>query len=74
MKVKAKHWLNYNGVWHKGGETFEVDSFDEVKGHAEKVNEEVQETGNTYISEIFPPVDEPVEQPKKRGRPKKTED
>ena len=26
-----------------------------------------------YVSEIFPPDEEPVEAPKKRGRPKKTE-
>ena len=67
MKVKAKHWINYNGAWHKAGETFEVDDFDTVKGHADKV-EEVKEQ---YVSEIFPPVEE---QPKRRGRPKKSEE
>jgi len=68
MRVKAKHWLNYNGVWHKGGDTFEADNFDEIKEHVEKVEETVDET--PYVSEIFPPV----EQPKRRGRPKKSED
>lgn len=67
MKVKAKYWINYNGTWHKAGETFEVDDFDTVKDHADKV-EEVKEQ---YVSEIFPPVEE---QPKRRGRPKKTEE
>ncbi len=70
MKVKAKHWLNYNGTWHKGGETFEVDDFDTVKDHAEKVGEAKEEVKEQYVSEIFPPE----EQPKRRGRPKKTED
>lgn len=27
-----------------------------------------------YVSEVFPPDEEPVEAPKKRGRPKKTEE
>ena len=65
MKVKAKYWLNYNGVWHRAGETFEVDNYDEVKNHAEEVKEQ-------YVSEIFPP--DTTEQPKRRGRPKKIED
>lgn len=67
MKVKAKHWINYNGAWHKAGETFEVEDFEEVKDHADKVVEEPEQ----YVSEIFPPVEE---QPKRRGRPKKTEE
>ena len=63
MKVKAKHWLNYNGVWHKGGETFEVDNVDEVKDYVVADSE--------YVSEIFPPDKDEAEQPKRRGRPKK---
>lgn len=67
MKVTAKCWLNYNGVWHKGGESFDVDNIEEIKDYV-TVNSE-------YVSEIFPP-DEPVVEPPKRsrGRPKKTED
>lgn len=68
MRVKAKHWLNYNGVWHKGGDTFETNDFEAIKEHVEKVEETVEET--QYVSEIFPPD----EQPKRRGRPKKSED
>lgn len=68
MKVTAKCWLNYNGVWYKGGDTFEADDFDEIKEHVEKVEETVEET--QYVSEIFPPN----EQPKRRGRSKKSED
>ena len=55
MKVRAKHWLNF---------------FDTVKEHAEKVGEAKEEAKEQYVSEIFPPE----EQPKRRGRPKKTED
>lgn len=60
MKVVAKHWLNYNGVWHKGGEEFEVENFDEVKEYAD---------AKEFVSDVFPPEDKPVE--KRRGRPKK---
>lgn len=31
-------------------------------------------TPKAYVSEVFPPDEEPVEAPKKRGRPKKTEE
>lgn len=60
MKVIAKHWLNYNGVWHKGGEAFEVEDFEQVREFAEPVKE-------VFVSEVFPP------EPKRRGRPKKTD-
>ena len=62
MKVKAKHWLNYNGVWHKGGDEFEIpdEDFKEISEYV-KVGE--------YVSAIFPP-----EEPKKRvGRPRNKE-
>lgn len=58
MKVIAKCWLNHNGVWHRGGEEFEVEDFEAVKDFAEPTEE---------VSEIFPP------EPKRRGRPKKTD-
>lgn len=68
MKVRAKHWLNYNGVWHKAGEIFDVDNFDEVREYAVQVG---------YVSDVFPPDEPektPAEAPKKRGgRKKKTE-
>lgn len=66
MKVTAKCWLNYNGVWHKGGESFDVDNIEEIKDYV-TVNSE-------YVSEIFPSDEPVVEPPKRRGRPKKTED
>lgn len=60
MKVIAKHWLNYNGKWHKGGEEFEVDDFEAVKEYVE-----IPADDEEFVSEVFPP------EPKKRGRPKK---
>lgn len=60
MKVMAKHWLNYNGVWHKGGDVFEVEDFEQVKEFAEPA-------GEVFESEVFPP------EPKRRGRQKKAD-
>ena len=65
MRVKAKCWVNYNGVWHKGGEIFNVESEEEVKG--------LVVVSDDFVSDIFPP-EETVEEPKRRGRPRKTED
>lgn len=65
MKVVAKHWLNYNGVWYKGGDEFEVDDFETVKEYADMKRD-------SFVSEVFPPEKESTEQPK-RGRKKKTE-
>ena len=62
MKVIARHWLNYNGVWHKAGEEFEVDDFEAVK---EYVDVRPRTGGEEFVSEVFPP------EPKKRGRAKK---
>lgn len=62
MKVKAKHWLNYNGVWYKGGEEFEVEDIEQVKDYVDPVE---------FVSDVFPPDEVPNEAPKRRGRPKK---
>lgn len=59
MKVIARHWLNYNGVWHKAGEEFEVNDIEEVKEYVDPI-----------IDFQVPLTKEPA----KRGRPKKTED
>lgn len=61
MKAIAKHWLNYNGVWHAGGEEFEVENFEDVKEYADMKTDE-------FVSDVFPP-----ETPK-RGRKKKTDE
>lgn len=48
MKVKAKHNLNHNGVWHAAGEEFDATAED-MKDIAPYVS--VTER----VSEIFPP-------------------
>ena len=60
MKVRARHWLNYNGTWHRAGDEFEVDDIEEVKEYVDPLVD-------------FPVVHVPAEKPK-RGRPKKTGD
>lgn len=60
MKVVAKCWVNYDGVWHKGGEEFDVKDFAEVKDCADPAEPQ----------EDFPQVRLTE---KKRGRPRKAE-
>ena len=79
MKVTA-HCIviNASGV-HHAGDVFEATA-DEVEALGNSVTAihdgdtdtetAADETAQEFTSEIFPPV----EQPKKRGRPKKTED
>ena len=69
ISVRAKHWLNYNGTWHKGGDIFEINPDDK-----DAVAEYVTVIGE-FVSDVFPP-EKPKEEkpaPKKRGRPKKSE-
>ena len=42
MKVKAKHWVNYNGTWHQVGEVFAIDDADaaEMQQYAEVADEQ----------------------------------
>lgn len=42
MKVKAKHWVNYNGTWHQAGEVFAIDDADaaEMQQYAEAADEQ----------------------------------
>lgn len=66
MRVKAKHWLKYNGLWHCGGDEFEVVAAD-INDLAEMVD-----VVETPIQEMFDDVT--VESPRRRGRPRKTEE
>lgn len=76
MKVSAKCNINFNGTWYKAGQEFEV-SDSEYKEIAQNV-EVTQETpvndvpDESFVSEIFAP-EEPVKEPRKRVRKKKTE-
>ena len=64
MKAKAKHWVNYNGVWHRMGEVFDIEDKDaeEMKRYAE-------------VSDGKPDVTEaPEEEPAKRARKRRAEE
>lgn len=63
VKVRAKCNLNLDGVWHTGGEIFEVESTDGIAEYVEEVG---------FISEVFPP--EPAEKPKRGTRNRKKAD
>ena len=65
MKVKAKHWLKYNGIWYRGGDEFEIPTTD-----AEALGGMV-EIAETPVH--VEPAEPEEEQPKRRGRPKKSE-
>lgn len=71
MKVRAKHWLKHNGLWHHGGEEFEVEDAElrELRGMVE-----IAETsGITAEPERTEPERVEPEQPKRRGRKPKAE-
>lgn len=44
MKVKAKHWVNYDGILHQKDEVFEVATtdMDEMLAYVELVEEPVE--------------------------------
>lgn len=75
MKVRAKHWINYNGVWHKGGDKFDIEDSEILDGvefiEAEQDEQAEKPVEAEFTSEIFPPEEET---PKKRGRPRKNPD
>ena len=63
----AKHWVNYNGVWHPKGEAFPIDDADiqAMRKHAD-----ITQTAQEKKREPKPePAQEP--EPVKRGRKRK---
>ena len=61
MKVRAKHFLKYNGMWYRGGETFEISTTEATE------LEDMIEVAETPVSEKEP--EKPAaEQPKRRPR------
>lgn len=64
MIVFAKHWINYNGVWHQCGDSFEIEDKD-----YEAISDHVKAES---ASVVFPPeTEEVVQEAPKRGRPRK---
>lgn len=71
MRVRAKHWLNHNGTWYRGGEVFEIPT---TEAEMLKEHIEIAETPLFFAAEEESENRTAVESeaPKKRGRPKKT--
>ena len=66
MKAKAKHWVNYNGVWHPAGEEFPID-----KADAESMKRYAEVTEDEPVTEAQEPEQS---EPVRRGRKRKTEE
>lgn len=69
MKVKALHWVNYNGVWHKFGEVFTI---------SEKDYAGIEKSVELLEDEADPVADGEEEsvakaEPARRGRKRKVE-
>ena len=77
MKVTAKHNFNSNGLWHFGGEKFDVNDkeYQEISEYVYVTDDVETEEPEEFVSEIFPPDKEDAEEaPVKRTRRKKAED
>ena len=67
--AKAKHWVNYNGVWHPKGEAFPIDDADiqAMRKHAD-----ITQTAPEPPKEPEPKTEQAQEpEPVKRGRKRK---
>ena len=67
MKVKAKHWLNANGEWHRAGDEFDVESIagmeDSVEVVADTQSRKPEKSNDGAAAE-----EAQAEAPKRRGR------
>ena len=78
MKIKAKQWVNYQGVWYKAGDEFRIfkGDADEMKKYGEvikeaedKAEEKPEEVQEEHAQE------EPVQETTaRRGRRRKIEE
>lgn len=66
MKLKANHWIKYQGEWHKAGDVFTIHKGDaeEMKPHGEII-EEAEDGDET--------PEETQEEPVRRTRRRKAE-
>ena len=73
MKARAKHRVAYNGVYHRAGETFEIDARDEneLKEYCEIIYQQRQADSKPVPSEKAEAVSPKREVEKPAGRPRK---
>ena len=78
MKVRAKHWLNFDGTWHRCGEVFDLPAAEaeRLRGSVEWLEAKPAVTlfdaAEAAVSNDAPEEAETVqEEPKKRRRTSK---
>ena len=71
MKLKAKHWIKYQGEWHKAGDVFRINEGDveEMKAYGEVIVEAEDKTEEAPDEAPEDAQEEPV----RRGRRRKIE-
>ena len=72
MRVRAKHWLNIDGTWHRSGEEFllSAEAAEQLRGSVELLDAVSPVRKEAAQAEVKPEA--PAEAaPKKRSRSKK---
>ena len=72
MRVRAKHWLNIDGTWHRSGEEFQLpaDRAEALRGSVE-ILDTVPPVRKEAVPEEAKPETPAEASPKKRSRSKK---
>lgn len=75
MKLKAKHWIKYQGEWHKAGDVFRINEGDveEMKAYGEVIAEAEDKADETPDEAPEEAQEETQEEPVRRGRRRKIE-
>ena len=76
MKLKAKHWIKYQGEWHKAGDVFRINEGDveEMKAYGEVIEEaedkadEAGKNGETRLDELLRSLDEALTEAGETGK------
>lgn len=75
MKLKAKHWIKYQGEWHKAGDVFHINEgdVDEMKAYGEVIAEAEDKAKEAPDEAPEEAQEETQEEPVRRGRRRKIE-
>ena len=75
MKLKAKHWIKYQGEWHKAGDVFRINEGDveEMKAYGEVIVEAEDKTEEAPDEAQEETQEETQEEHVRRGRRRKIE-
>lgn len=72
MKLKAKHWVNYQGTWYKAGDVFKI--FDGEAEEMKNFGEIIEEDEPKQAEDEPEPEEAGQEEPVRRGRKRKLEE